>query len=229
MRNLMRGALRLLTFLVLCSVAGAQGAKRANSVPELFNNEAAATDPGGIHTYSHDLIKLVVPEQMGEEFINAFSDRLAMAEQAAREGKAKLSPEANIARAFNDLMKSVGAPPSLTTTKESIHKFREHAASIKAFPALFSANRNGTNCNPGEAMFLLYLLISNSGLLSEQDLDSAQALTQMNSQKIERSFGVAHMEVEGSSVRGLIFSYSSQHSLSATLGLFNNLAGLLGF
>jgi hypothetical protein len=102
--------------------------------------------------------------------------------------------------------------------------------SIKAFPALLSADRNGTNCNPGEAVFLLYLLISDDGVLYERNLDSAQALTQMDFQRNggERSFGVAHM-ISDLSANEFLSSYSSRHNRKATIALFNNLAGILSF
>jgi len=71
-------------------------------------------------------------------------------------------------------MQEVGAPPTLRADEASLRRFREHAVSIKAFPALFTAGRNGTNCNPGEAFFLLYLLISNDGALYEKNLDTVR-------------------------------------------------------
>jgi hypothetical protein len=196
----------------------------------LFNQEAAASNPTGIHKYSEDLIGLIVPPEAGKADIEPLADRLARTEQMARAGNGKLVAEADVVRAFNELMAKIGAPSSLRTDDASMRRFREHAVLIKAFPALLSADRNGTNCNPGEAVFLLYLLVSDNGVLYERNLDTAQALMRMdNQQKGGRSFGVARMEVLGSSASGLLSSYSSHHDPNATIALFNNLAGMLGF
>ncbi len=197
----------------------------------LFNQEATASDPAGIHKYSEDLIGLLAPPEAGKAYIDSLADRLARAEQMARTGKGKLVAEANVVRAFNDLMKEVGAPSSLRTDEASMRKFREHAAAIKAFPALFSADRNGTNCNPGEAIFLLYLLISDNGTLYDGNLDSAVALMQWNPQRNGGgpSFGVADVEAMGSIASRLLSSYPSHHNRKATVALFDNLTGTLGF
>jgi hypothetical protein len=112
-----------------------------------------------------------------------------------------------------------------------VHAFREHAASIKAFRALFSADLNGTNCNPGEAVFLLYLLMSDDGVLYERNLDSAQDLMQPYNQQSGKRGGVAvfHMETLGSSANGLLSSYSLNHNRNTIDLLFDNTARTLGF
>ena len=225
-------ALALAVGSVFCPLlAGQQPSRRATNVPDLFNQEAAASDPAGIHKYSADLIGLIVPPEAGKVDIEPLANRLAQAEQLARGGSRKLVAEADVVRAFNELMTKVGAPPSMRADEASIWRFRKHAASTKAFPALLSADRNGTNCNPGEAVFLLYLLISKDGSLHEGYLDGAQAMMQMDVQRNGggRSFGVAHMEVLGSSAGGIFSSYSSHHNRNATITLLNNLAGILGF
>jgi len=200
----------------------------------LFNQEAAATDPAGIHKYSEDLIGLIVPNPAGEDsvrqFANRLADRLANAERAARAGNGKLVSEAAVVKAFNDLMQEVGAPPSMRASEVSVHRFREHAASTNTFPALFSADRNGTNCNPGEAVFLLSLLLSDNGVLLEGNLDSAVALMQRDGRRNGggSSFGVGQMEALGSSASGLLSSYSSHHNLNATVAIFDRAADTLG-
>jgi hypothetical protein len=230
MGNLKYVALALALGLAFCSLlTGQQPARRATSVPDLFNQEAAASDPIGIHKYSEDLIGLIVPPEGRKADFEPLADHLARAEQMTRTGRGKLVAEADVVRAFNELMAKIGAPASLRTDEASVRRFREHATSIKAFPALFSADRNGTNCNPGEAVFLFYLLISNNGVLSEQYLDSSVASMQMNSQSIESSFGVAHMVVLGSNASKLISSFSSHHDRDATIALFNQAASILSF
>ena len=236
MRELKYLALALVMDSAFCSpLVGQQPPHCAQILFCLFNQEAAASDPAGIHKYSEDLIGLIVPPEAGKADIEPLADRLARAEQMAQAGSGKLVAEADVVRAFNELMAKVGAPPSIRADEASMRRFREHAVSIKAFPALLSADRNGTNCNPGEAVFLLYLLISENGILHEGNLDSAQALIQMNSQGIE-GYGVARMEGLGlsakkpdSSASGLLSSYPSNHSRNATIVLFNHVAGMLGF
>uniref|UniRef100_E6QKB9 Uncharacterized protein n=1 Tax=mine drainage metagenome TaxID=410659 RepID=E6QKB9_9ZZZZ len=225
-------SLLAMAFAFSPTLAGQQHPPRASSVPDLFNQEAGASDPAGILKYSKGLIGLVVPEYTGESFINSLADRLARAEQMAREGRGKLVPEQDVVQAFNELMQQVGAPSSLRTDEASMRRFREHAASIKAFPALFTAARNGTNCNPGEAVFLLYVLVSENGKLSEEFLDSALLLTQLDNQRSAgggRSFGIARMEALDSSVSVLLSSYASHRNRSEVTALYKNLAALLGF
>ncbi len=178
-----RAALRtipaMLCILLSCGqIAAQRPAHCAQILYCLFDQEAAASDPAGIHKFSKDVIDSILPNQwtygqspsgrmesfmlefLGDDYAASFADRLAKAEQFARTGHGKLIAESDVAQAFNDLMRAVGAPPTLKTDEVAIRKFRKHAAAIKAFPALFSADRNGTNCNPGEAVFLISLLIS---------------------------------------------------------------------
>jgi len=216
-------------FLAVCSQAAAQQpAHCAQNLFCLFNQEARATDPVGIHEYSHDLIELIAPPETGKSYIDSLVNRLAGDEQSARAQKGKLVPEADVARAFNELMSEIGAPLSLKTDEATVQRFREHAASIRAFPELLTAGRNGRKCNPGEAVFLLYLLLSNSGHLFEQNLDSAQALTRTNTHEAVSGYGVAHMVAPSTSTSRLS-SYLSRHNRSATMAIFNKLAATLGF
>jgi hypothetical protein len=209
-------------------LAGQQPPHCAQILFCLVNQEATATDPAGIHKYSEGLIEAIVPPGAGKEGFEPLANRLAQAEQKARAGQGKLVPETNVVRAFNELMTRIGAPASLKTDVASIHRFREHAATIKAFPALFSADRNGTNCNPGEAVFLLSLLISEDGVLHEKNLDTSQALSQPYNKQSRGGFGVFGIEIAPDSQR-LLSSYISGHKRNETIALFNNLAGTLSF
>jgi hypothetical protein len=214
----------------------------------LFDQEAAASDPAGIHKYSRDLVDLILPNQwtygrspsgrmetfevefLGEKYAAKLADRLAWAEQTARIGKGKLVAESDVVRAFNDLMKGVGAPSSIKTDETSLRRFREHAAAIKAFPALFSADRNGTNCNPGEAVFLLGLLISDDGVLHEGNLDSDPELMQPRERRNEgrMSFAVGSIISAPDSQR-LLSSYPADHNRRAAIALFNHVADIFDF
>jgi hypothetical protein len=211
-------------------LAGQQPARHLTSVPDLFNQEAEASDSAGIHKYSEDLIGLIVPPEAGKAEIEQFANRLAQAEQSARAGQGKLVAETNVVRAFNELMSEIGAPISLRTDEASMRRFRGHGASIKAFPALLSADRNGTNCNPGEAVFLIYVIISGNGTLAERYLDSAQIIAQRNFEKNGGRGSVAGGIVPiGSNASWLLSSYSLHHNRKTTVEVFNNLADILGF
>jgi hypothetical protein len=160
--------------MAFCAVAaGQEPQRRLVSTSGVFNLEAEASDPDGIHEYSYDLARLIVPDQAGADYINSFADRLAKAEQEAREGKRKLVSEADVVRAFNEMMRGSGIRPPVTADADAdaLRRFRAHGAAIEAFPALLSADRNGANCNPGEAVYLIWLLERNKGVLSERYLD----------------------------------------------------------
>jgi len=169
-------------------------------------------------------------EFLGEKYAAELADRLARAEQTARTGTGKLVPISDVARAFNDLMKEVGAPSSVRTDEKSLQSFREHAAAIKGFPALFSADRNGTNCNPGEAVFLLSLLISDNGVLYEGNLDMDLELMHPREQRNEgqMSGGVVSID-SGPDSKRLLSSYPEDHGRRAAIRLFDHVADIFGF
>jgi hypothetical protein len=158
--------------MFFCATSAGQDLWRhLRNTPSQFNQEAAASDPDGIHKYSYDLARSIVPVAAGADYINSFANRLAKAEQQAREGKRKLVSEADVVRAFNEMMRRSGTSPPVTADADGLRRFRAHGAAIGAFPALLSADRNGRNCNPGEAVYLILLLERNKGLLSESSLD----------------------------------------------------------
>lgn len=132
-----------------------------------------------------------------------------------------------------DCWPGLALPPPLRATEETLHQFREYAASLHAFPALFTANRNGTSCNPGEAVYLLYLLLSDDGKPFEENVYSAwvkqpgvqpDAAPQPKDQGDRGQFGYALGRVQG-----LIYLCSQEHKPAATVALFNNVADVLGF
>lgn len=196
----------------------------------LFNQEAAASDPGGIQKYSHDLIELIVPEEAGKDYINSLSDRLAKAESEARSGRGKLIPETDIVRSINATMRTIGAPPAFSADLDSIRAFRARSATISSLSALFTANRNGSDCNPGEAILLVSLLIENDGSLSEHMFDSYSAPAQVDGG--DKGFSVLTFgtgEPQNRHAKAMLSTYSSKHGRRATTRLFNRAAQTLGF
>ncbi|MGA2251364.1 hypothetical protein [Terracidiphilus sp.] len=217
----------------LSSMLAAQPEHCAQNLFCLFNQEAAVSDHAGIHKYSEDLIGLIVPNPGGDNSLHKLTsqlaDRLAKAEQGTRDGTGKLVTEAVVAKAFNELAQEIEAPPSAKIDEAAIHQFRAHAASIKAFPALFSADRNGTNCNPGEAVFLLSLLISDNGVLLKGNLDSAVALMKWNGQQGGGGVGVSRIAPMYSSTQDLLARYSSHHNFGTNKALFDHAMNTLSF
>jgi len=199
------------------------------SVDDILNREARASDPAGIQQYSEDLIGMIVPDQAGENYIESLASRLAKVEQMTREGKGKLIPEAEIVRVFNDLMKKIGAPPTFKADEAGLRQFRARDIVIQAFPALLSANSNGTNCNPSEAVYLLHLLLWNDGILSEHLLDDLATFKREAEQKNRLSVMSAGSVPLHQGAGVLLSDYSLHHHRHATIKLFNGMARSFGF
>jgi len=204
------------------------------SVDDMLDKDAEASDAAGIHNYGQDLAHLFVPDRAGEDYINSFGDRLAQAELLARKGKGKLVPEVEVARAFNDLMKRIEAPTSFKTDESTIRKFRAYSIAVPSLPALLSADRNGTNCNPGEAVYLLHLLILSNGELPNSYLDREATLKREEARRANG--GAAPMGASTLSVVQIpqdaswfLSSYSSHHHRNATIKLFNDATQTFSF
>lgn len=227
----------LVTGLALCPLLAEQQpfgshltrVRPFTTVDDVLNREAEASDPAGIHQYSEDLLGLVVPDRAGYSYINALTARLANAEQLAREGKGKLVPEAEIVRIFNAWMQKIEAPPTFKADEAGIRQFRARSAAVQAFPALISANRNGTNCNPAEAVYLLHLLLWNDGILSEHLMDDLAAFKRGTEQKNGFSVISAGPVPLQQSAGVLLSDYSLHHHRSATIKLSNDMARTFGF
>jgi len=139
----------------------AQPSASRPSLMEELNKEAASEDMEGIHIYSQDLVQMLVGNAAGPAYATSLIDRLTKAEFMARNGKRKLISEADIARAFNTLMKDTGAPGSLHADIITVHRMREDFES--ALPALISLKTNGSYCNPSEAVYVVEILIESIG------------------------------------------------------------------
>jgi hypothetical protein len=199
------------------------------TVDDVLNREAEASDPAGIHQYSEDLLGLVVPDRAGYDYLNALTVRLAKAELLTREGKGKLVPEAEVVRIYNNLMRKIGAPPAFNADESGMRQFRARSIVVQAFPALLSANRNETNCNPAEAVYLLHLLLWNDGKLSERLMDDLADFKRRAEQKngfSVMSVGTVPLQ---QSAGVLLSDYSLHHHRRATIELFNGMARAFGF
>jgi len=159
-------------------------------------------------------------------YIDSLSERLAKAEIAARSGRARLVPEGDVVRSFNQLMRTIGAPPAITADADSLRRFRARSTTVPTLSALFTAGRNGTNCDPGEAVLLSFLLIENDGKLSEHMFDS-YAPPQASGAGERFSVLVAGMK-SSQNAKNVLSNYPSKHRREATIKLFNRAAQTLG-
>jgi hypothetical protein len=128
---------------------------------ETLNKEARASDPAGIHEYSQHLIQILVTNGTDSAFGASLTDRLARAEIMARQGSRRLISEADIAQAFNAFLRETGAPNALTANVDAVHSNR--VAFEGALPSVISQKANGSLCNPGEAVWVVSMLIANIG------------------------------------------------------------------
>ncbi len=200
---------------------------KTQSLADTLNDEAKAGDTAGIHRYSEHLIQLLLPDRAGSKYIRSLADRLARAEELARAGKGSLVPEAKVAQAYNDLMKGVGAPTSLLTDETAVRNLRL-VPFDKPSDALITASRNGTNCNPGEAIFLLLSLFWNNGGPRVHQASAPWAV-QPSGTKQDRWVTNMKKSLSDPSAHRSLQSYSAAHRPRDTAALFNGVAKTLGF
>ena len=199
---------------------------RARPLADVLNDESKASDGAGIHRYSEDLVRLLVPSRAGQKYIRSLADRLARAEELARAGKGSLVPESEVAQAYNDLMKKVGAPASLLTDETAVRNLRLFR--FDSPNGLITTARNGTSCSPGEAMYLLLALFWNNGG-PRVPLAMAPGAAQPSGAKPERWVGVAALSASDPSASKSLHSYSAAHRPRDTAALFNGVAKTMGF
>ncbi|MGD0470903.1 MAG: hypothetical protein ABSA54_21215 [Terriglobales bacterium] len=85
-------------------------------------------------------------------------------------------------------------------------------------------------CNPGEAVFLLGVLISDNGVLHEGNLDMDLELMQPKDQRNEGWMSFAPSSViRAPDSQRLVSSNPKEHSRSVAIRLFNHVADVLGF
>ncbi len=149
--------------LIVCSLRVApQPPPQPPNMMEALNKRAEAADVAGIHAYAEELMQMLPSvRDAGSTYADSLTDRLARAELQARNGKRKLISEAEIAEAFNGLMRRTKAPASLKADLVAVESAR--SGWEKQLPAMISNQKNGTNCYPGEAVWVLETLIENVG------------------------------------------------------------------
>jgi hypothetical protein len=157
---------QITTRMLVCLAffAGRSGGQSPPKQPvsiKILNEEAGTSDQAGIRRYSADLLQMILPKKAGRDLISSLSERLARAEEEARGGKRELISETDVAQAFNEMMSKIGAP-NLRVSAVDVARLR--IALGPAAPSLISRKRNKEDCNPGESLFLVELLLDNTGL-----------------------------------------------------------------
>jgi hypothetical protein len=219
----MRFLKKLIANLLLCPLAGGLLFSQRPSyrnLAETLNEQAGVSDAKGVQEYSRHLIQLVIGNGADKGLAAGMSERLANAEMMARAGNRKLTSEADIARSFNGLMEQIGAPASMRVDGARVHRLRLGPLAPSPLSSLISLDRNGNNCYPGEAVFLLFLAITNTPP-SDDRLPVG-----VKPEDLPRIIGTMRPSGDAHS---LLSAYVSKHSHKDTNMLFNNMAQVLGF
>ncbi|MGH9604930.1 MAG: hypothetical protein ACRD3N_04445 [Terracidiphilus sp.] len=214
-----RGMLILLTIFpsFFSRKLRSQGVSSSRSIVDTLNTEAQANDQDGIHVYCEHLVRLLVNESVSKETVTSLTDRLAIAERAARRGERPLVSETEVAAAFNNLMGEIGAPKELRTDAPMVHRFRVGPLSRSDVSHLITLNTNGANCNPGEAVFLLYLLIQDNGTVEDH-------LPPGTTSVMVPSLMVTEQDPSAPDARRSIYGYAKHHRRSNLADVFNHVA-----
>jgi len=199
-----------------------QGVSSSRSIVDSLNTEAQANDQDGIHAYCEHLVRLLVNESVSKETITLLTDRLAITERAARRGERPLISETEVATAFNNLMSEIGVPEELRTDTPMVHRFRVGPLSRSDVSNLITLNANGPDCNPGEAVFLLYLLIQNNGKIEDH-------LPPGTTSVMVPSLMVTEQDPSAPDARRSIYGYTKHHRRSNLADVFNHVAQTFHF
>jgi hypothetical protein len=213
----------------MLSTANSQSAIRevpptmSDPVPflDVLGKEAEKADtPRGAEAYSKHLIKVLVGNEMGDDFVSTQAARLAAADLSARRGDRGLVDERTVADTFNELMKRVrGRGRTIVTDTATVHRLRlgiSHAS-----PALTTVSAHASTCLPSEALLLIALLITNNGAIGEPSSPrSAPELRGTTGRRVSAANADASL---------LLVNFLSSHSNSEDVELFDVLAKYVGF
>lgn len=131
-------------------------------LPQLDALAGAAKDPSGRSTYVGTLMTLAGGDKLAKPYYSGLSKRLELDEERVRRGKQAPVSETSIAMAFNQLALILNSP--VRVDAERVHRYRE--IFVGQAPNLISINSSPSACNPGEAVFLVYIIAFNDGSLT---------------------------------------------------------------
>jgi hypothetical protein len=140
---------------------------------------AAGNNQRDIEAYSEEIGKLGSLDKLHEPFAAAFTKRLAADELRVRTGKQARVSELAVSMAFNRIAEEVGAAPRANV--DTVHAFRK---TLEPYASrLITSATFPDSCNPGEALFLIYIMIANDATLKQVSPDAGQQL-QANSLRV---------------------------------------------
>ena len=132
---------------------------RGPLLPQL-DTLASATDSATDRArYISTLMTLAGGAKLREPFASTFSKRFMLDEERVRKGKQSLVSELAVSMAFNRLAEVIKSPARVDV--DAVHHLRTALASQA--PHLITLKASPAGCNPGEAIFLIYLLVANDG------------------------------------------------------------------
>jgi hypothetical protein len=147
---------------------------------------------------------LVGAERLDKPFYSSLSKRFALDEERVRKGKQAPVSESSVAMAFNRMASILNSP--VRVDAETVHKFR-HALSSYA-PHVVTVSSSPSACNPGEAIFLLYIIAFNDGSVAPGDRAITTACTPSELPCIQSSTSTGGPR---SSVISLINGFAGAH------------------
>ena len=137
-------------------------------IARLIPEAKEANTPEGSKKYAQRLAEMFIGDRAGEAYLASFSRRLAKADLEARRGQRKWIPEGTVAQAFNSLMRQVsgatGGP--FQTDSNVVHRTRLTLA--ETTPVLTTVKSHDSECQPGEAVFLMNQLLLHNGSLEDR-------------------------------------------------------------
>lgn len=182
--------------------------------------EAAGT-PNGAEVYSKHLIKLIVGNVMGDEFVSARASRLAAVDLLARRGKREYVDERSVADAFNELMKKVRGHGGRTIMTDAATVHRLRLGISRASPALTTVSAHASSCLPSEAVLLIALLITSNGVIGEPPSPGSAQEPRVTTGR--------HVSAASADASLLLVNFLVSHSHPKDVGLFDALAKHVGF
>ena len=196
----------------------------SNPVPLLdaLGKEAEIADtPRGAEAYSKHLIKMLVGNEMGDDFVSTLAVRLAAADLSARRIDRGFVDERTVADAFNELMKRLRGRGSFTIMTDAATVHRLRLGISRASPTLTTVSAHTSTCLPCEAVFLIALLVTNNGAIGEPSLPTgAPELLRTTGRRVSAANAGASL---------LLVNFLSSHSNSEDVELFEVLAKYVGF
>jgi hypothetical protein len=148
--------------------AVAQGSNqiRGELLPQLDALAHAAGNPDGRSKYISTLMSLVGGDALRKTFYSALYNRFMLDEERVGKGKQAPVSELSVSMAFNHLAETVKSPARVDV--DTIHRLR--VALSRQAPHLSTVGIRPSSCNPGESIFLVYLLAANNGSAGSAEL-----------------------------------------------------------